>query len=36
MAMLKTLALGIRQIGGGTAQPVADVIKLLREWRGDR
>lgn len=31
MALLKILALGTRQIGGGKVQPAEDVIKRLRE-----
>jgi hypothetical protein len=33
MALLKILALGNRQIEEGKVQPVADVIKRLRERR---
>jgi len=34
MALLKILALGIRQIEEGKVQPAEDVIKRLRERRG--
>ena len=36
MALLKILALGARQVEEGKAQPVADVIKGLRERRKAR
>jgi prevent-host-death family protein len=36
MALLKILALGIRQIGEGKVQPAEDVIKRLRERREAR
>ena len=36
MALLKILALGNRQIEEGKVQPVADVIKRLRERREPR
>lgn len=36
MALLKILALGIRQIEEGKVQPAADVIKRVRERREDR
>jgi prevent-host-death family protein len=34
MALLKILALGTNQIGGGKVQPAQDVIKRLRERQG--
>ena len=36
MSLLKILALGNRQIEEGKVEPVADVIKRLREQRRDR
>ena len=35
MALLKTLALGNRQVEEGKIEPVVDVIKRLREGRRD-
>lgn len=36
MALLKVLALGTRQIEEGRVEPAVDVIKRLRERRGNR
>jgi len=36
MALLKILALGVRQIEEGKVQSAADVIKRLRSWRETR
>jgi prevent-host-death family protein len=36
LALLKILALGTRQIEAGKVQSAADVIKALRESRGER
>ena len=36
MALLKVLALGIRQIEAGQVEPAADVIARLRERKRDR
>ena len=33
VALLKVLALGIRQVEAGRVQPAADVVARLREWR---
>ena len=36
LALLKILALGKRQIDEGRVEPVADVIKRIRDRRGDQ